>query len=740
MPAYVSPGVYVIEKDWSDYSPSLNSSKVGVLGFASQGPVGIATLITDQDQLVSTFGRPDEAEGGFGLIGAYHILERTNTVYYTRTATVSASVADVAVPVGTCPWVAASGLDPDYDYLFAVNVWDGGGALVTGDTLWYTQTAASADSTYSSTPDALRATIEAATTPGSPFSVSVESSGTIDFIGTFAGSGAKLQVVCWGSSDSVRFPVIPAGTTIAGVMAYSGVNTQLSSSTGSTALSAVASNDGAVVVAAGGDQTSSGLILVPNAASGGAYVTKTLYPGAGYNYSSTVSTYGRKTLGLQDGVTSQAGADNQFSLLKGGGAVEAYTVNLTQNTSGTSLNPEEVINNTADETNKTSDFILGEFAVDVSSRDDVIWTPPTIWGGYLVNANAGAVSLQTLKGYGSAAVTVASNLTKYWKLVNGTYNFTGGINGDLGDGSKSFTDADVKAAIIGNGATGNGIYSFLKEDISVDIAAIPGCTEQNIINNLVSIAENSQEFLAVTNPPLGMSTPQKAISWSNGQAVGRTAALNSSYAAVYWPWVKMFNTFTNVDEYISPDIFAIRQMCFTDGNFDAWFAPAGLVRGRLTKPVDVEYVLNQGDRDAMYGAGNCVNPVTKFTTDGIVLWGQRTTQRAATSLDRINVRRLMIVIRKMLLASTRQFVFEPNDAATWQRILNAVSPMLADIQSRRGITEFKVICDGTTNTPLRIDRSELWCKVIIQPTKAAEVIVFELNLTSATLGTNIPGA
>ena len=204
--------------------------------------------------------------------------------------------------------------------------------------------------------------------------------------------------------------------------------------------------------------------------------------------------------------------------------------------------------------------------------------------------------------------------------------------------------------------------------------------------------------------------------------------------------MKMFNTFTNVDEYISPDIFAIRQMCFTDGNFDAWFAPAGLVRGRLTKPVDVEYVLNQGDRDAMYGAGNCVNPVTKFTTDGIVLWGQRTTQRAATSLDRINVRRLMIVIRKMLLASTRQFVFEPNDAATWQRILNAVSPMLADIQSRRGITEFKVICDGTTNTPLRIDRSELWCKVIIQPTKAAEVIVFELNLTSATLGTNIPGA
>ena len=204
--------------------------------------------------------------------------------------------------------------------------------------------------------------------------------------------------------------------------------------------------------------------------------------------------------------------------------------------------------------------------------------------------------------------------------------------------------------------------------------------------------------------------------------------------------MKLFNTFTRVDEYISPDIFAIRQMAYTDANFDSWIAPAGLVRGRLTKPVDVEMVLTQGDRDALYGPGNCINPIQKFNTYGIVIWGQRTTQRTATALDRINVRRLMIVIRKMLLASTRQFVFEPNDAATWKRITQAVEPMLKDIKSRRGITQFNVICDSSTNTPLRIDRSELWCKIIIQPTKAAEVIVFELNLTSATLGTSLPTA
>ena len=97
---------------------------------------------------------------------------------------------------------------------------------------------------------------------------------------------------------------------------------------------------------------------------------------------------------------------------------------------------------------------------------------------------------------------------------------------------------------------------------------------------------------------------------------------------------------------------------------------------------------------------------------------------------------MMIVIRKMLLASTRQFVFEPNDGITWSKIEGVVNPMLDSIRRRRGITEFRVICDETTNTPVRVDRNELWCKILIKPTKTAEIIVFELNLTnqSAKIG------
>ena len=177
-------------------------------------------------------------------------------------------------------------------------------------------------------------------------------------------------------------------------------------------------------------------------------------------------------------------------------------------------------------------------------------------------------------------------------------------------------------------------------------------------------------------------------------------------------------------------------MCFTDGTRRPWYAPAGLSRGRLTKPVDVEVALNLGDRDSLYSGGNVINPIVKFAQDGIVIFGQRTAQRKASALDRINVRRLLIDLRDTIVTATRQFAFEPNDRFTWDQVENVVAPLLDEIKRDRGITEFKVVCDETTNTPLRIDRNELWCKVLLKPTKTAEIVVFEVNVTnqSAKIG------
>jgi phage tail sheath protein FI len=243
--------------------------------------------------------------------------------------------------------------------------------------------------------------------------------------------------------------------------------------------------------------------------------------------------------------------------------------------------------------------------------------------------------------------------------------------------------------------------------------------------------------LALVSPPYGtINTPQEAIEWSNGRAETRTAAINSSYAAVYWPWVKVFSIADGEDKWYDPVIFAARQMCFTDSVADTWFAPAGFRRGRLTKPTQVEVDLNQGDRDSLYSGGNVINPIVNFPQAGITIFGQRTTQRTATALDRINVRRLMISLRKAVINSTQSFVFEPNDPVTWEAVRGVIQPLLEDIKNRRGLVDYRVVCDETTNTPIRVDRNELWCKVILQPTKAAEVVVFELNVTnqSAKLG------
>jgi phage tail sheath protein FI len=198
----------------------------------------------------------------------------------------------------------------------------------------------------------------------------------------------------------------------------------------------------------------------------------------------------------------------------------------------------------------------------------------------------------------------------------------------------------------------------------------------------------------------------------------------------------VFSTFDSKDRFYDPSIFGARQMAFTDAVADSWFAPAGFRRGRLTKPSETEVKLNQGDRDSLYSGGNVINPIVNFPQQGITIFGQRTTQRNPTALDRINVRRLMIYIRKVILLATQRFVFEPNDEFTWAQIEGVLNPFLDDIRRRRGITEFRVVCDETVNTPIRVDRNELWTKVLIKPTKTAEILIFEINLTnqSAQLG------
>ena len=720
MPSYSSPGVYLVEKDFSEYPPSINSSLAGIVGFASKGEPNKARLITSAAQLLREFGRPNLVTGGQGLLGALEVLTQTGSLYYLRVVNGTSVDASAAVEYGTCPAVAVSstsefGNPTNAKFKFGVKVTNNASANVTpaaGRDLngYYVVTCPSASTGI--VVDTISNGVAAVQTRDFPFSFvsSTSSTGPFGFfVGSYAGSGATIEV--------------SATSAIGDATTYSdwGILGGLTPEQGDVSAAA-----GAVVDVGLGSTSEKDY-------PGGCYLAQSLWGGLGYNYSSVypgVNGAGSTTYyGIQVKTESRAGSNSLLSVFNDGGFEEGFTLNFVKTDDSTGNWPENVIN--MGTTNPVSEFIKGQF-YDVSATNTEAWTPVTAWDLQATLTNS---VIARRNAAGTNIVVTESPVVRFMKFVDSTYSFSGGTNGDLTDNAGVF-DADARTAFIGNQAAKTGMWALDDEGLNLSMAATPGVTDETVQNALVSIAESSQNLVAVLSPPKGLGTAQDAINWTNGQYTGRTSALNSSYAAVYWPWVKIFDVWTGLDTWVDPAAFAIGVMANTDQISDPWFAPAGLTRGRLTRPFDVEVPLSQGDRDILYQSGECINPIVKFANDGIVIWGNKTTQRTATALDRVNIRRMMIVIRKMLLSATRPFVFEPNDPVTWSRIKNIVQPALDDIRNRRGITEFKVVCDETTNTPVRIDRNELWCRVFIRPTKTAEVIIFELNLTnqSAQLG------
>jgi hypothetical protein len=489
------------------------------------------------------------------------------------------------------------------------------------------------------------------------------------------------------------------------VSVYAGANATLSVSANTSSLSKLYVSSGEVDPTASGQNnvTASGANIYTSALN---YYVKSLYDGDGYNLTTDSNT--GETLGVSIEVENAGGAKSFITVNNEGIAAETYKVSILDDTTFI----ENVINIGVD--NKVSDYIKAELCSGVGSINNV---------NGLADLNSLISTLGNLPptiGIKNAAGTQISPSAnpRFVKLINGTYELSGGDVGTI----------DGVSAIIGTPAEKTGIYALDDDLLNISLAVVPGISDQSVQNALVTLAETSQNFLAVMSPPLGLSEVQDATDWMNGRGNGRTSPINSSWASVFWPWVQVFDVFSGKDRWYDPAIFAIRQMAFTDNVAETWFAPAGFRRGRLTKPTAVEVPINQGDRDALYS--NNINPIVNFTPEGITVFGQKTAQRATTSLDRINVRRLMIFLRKVLLQTGRQDLFEPNDAFTWEVVTDKAESVLSDIQARRGITDYRVICDETVNTPIRVDRNELWCKILLKPTKTAEWIIFEVNLTN----------
>jgi len=210
------------------------------------------------------------------------------------------------------------------------------------------------------------------------------------------------------------------------------------------------------------------------------------------------------------------------------------------------------------------------------------------------------------------------------------------------------------------------------------------------------------------------------------------SAFDNSYAATYWPWVQMIDPQTGELVYSPASTVIPGVYVFTDASSEPWFAPAGLTRGALGQVVRAERKLSATNRDTLYEAN--VNPLATFPQSGVVVFGQKTLQKRASALDRVNVRRLLISLKGFISGVADGLVFEQNTIATRNNFLSVVNPYLEGVQQRQGLYAFKVVMDDTNNTASTIDRNELVGQIFLQPTKTAEFVILDFNVlpTGAT--------
>jgi len=215
-------------------------------------------------------------------------------------------------------------------------------------------------------------------------------------------------------------------------------------------------------------------------------------------------------------------------------------------------------------------------------------------------------------------------------------------------------------------------------------------------------------------------------------ATSTAAGQSSNYAATYFPWVQLYNSNLGKNVWCPPTTVIGGVLAFNDQVGAEWFAPAGLNRGGVPSVLRAERKLSQADRDTLYSAN--VNPLATFPGEGVVVFGQKTLQRRATSLDRVNVRRLLIALKDFIGQVGNNLVFEQNTNATRNRFLAQVNPYLESVVQRQGLYAYKVVMDDTNNTPDVIDRNQLVGQIYIQPTKTAEFIILNFNVlpTGAT--------
>ena len=290
-------------------------------------------------------------------------------------------------------------------------------------------------------------------------------------------------------------------------------------------------------------------------------------------------------------------------------------------------------------------------------------------------------------------------------------------NNHFGD----ITDGNTQGLVAANYADAISILGN-KDEYVFNIISAPGLiydfgTHKTQLDSIISLAETRGDAIAVVDLEQYGATVSNTVSAAN--------TVNSSYTATYWPWLQTQSA-TGKNVWIPASTVIPGVYAFTDGAAAPWFAPAGLTRGGIPNVIQAERKLTRAQRDTLYSAN--VNPIATFPGSGISVFGQKTLQKKKSALDRVNVRRLLIELKKFVGDVSRTLVFEQNTERTRGRFLAQVNPYLASVVNRQGLYAYRVVMDETNNTSDTIDRNQLIGQIYIQPAKTVEFVILDFTI------------
>jgi phage tail sheath protein FI len=327
--------------------------------------------------------------------------------------------------------------------------------------------------------------------------------------------------------------------------------------------------------------------------------------------------------------------------------------------------------------------------------------------GIAVTAYTASIPQNSTGSFGAATGTPA-NLINFYDTISDT-NTQGLLGGDYNNMIKLF---------------GNS------QEFQFNVLFTPGLTNDDQPAQITDIINNTQQrgdnLFVMDLTGYGSSV---------GGVVTQAQSRNTSYAASYWPWVRIIDPATGKHVWVPASTVIPGVYAFNDKVAAPWFAPAGINRGGLSTVLQAEYKLSQTNRDTLYA--NNINPIATLPKQGVVVYGQKTLQKEQSALDRVNVRRLMIELKSYIRQIADTVVFEQNTLVTRNSFIARVTPYLEGIQQKQGLYAYKVVMDDSNNGPAVIDQNQLVGQIYIQPTRTAEFISLDFILLPT--GAEFPG-